>query len=73
MESNCVKLHDDGGNVHVGLDLLVRENASAVDIDLVPNRHVIPEDGDVFKASPLPHGAVPTNDCALDPGVILDL
>lgn len=69
--SSC--LHDDGRNVDVGLDRLVRQDAATVDVDLVRNGHIVAENGHVLQTSPLADGAVPADDGALDPRMVLDL
>lgn len=66
-------LHDDGWYVDVGLDGLVREDTPAVDVNLVANRHVVAEHCHVLEARPLADYAVPADNGALDPGVVLDL
>ena len=65
--------HDDGGDVHVGLDGLVGQHAATVDVDLIANGHVVAEDRHVLETRPLADGAVPADDGALDPRVVLDL
>lgn len=65
--------HDNGGHVDVGLDGLVRQDAAAVDVDLVANGHVVAENSHVLEAGPAADGAVPANNRRLDPGVVLDL
>lgn len=66
-------LHDDGRNVNVGLDRLVRKDAATVDVDLVANGNIVTQDGDVLETGPATNGAVPADDGGLDPGVVLDL
>lgn len=51
----------------------MREDAAAVDVDLVGDAHVVAQDRHVLEASPLADSAVPADDGALDPGVVLDL
>lgn len=68
-----VCLHDDGGDVNVGLDRLVGEDAATVDVDLVTNSDIVAENSDILQASPAADGAVPADDGGLDPGVVLDL
>lgn len=65
--------HDNGGDVNVGLDRLVREDAATVDVDLVANCHIVTQDCHVLETSPSADSAVPANNGGLDPGVILDL
>jgi len=50
----------------------VRQNGTAVDVDLVTNGDVVTENSYVLKAGPLADSAVPANDCRLDPRVVLD-
>lgn len=49
------------------------EHAAAVDVDLIADGHVVAEDGDVLEARPLADGALPADDGALDPCVVLNL
>ena len=70
---NQTLLHDNGRDVDVGLDSLVGQNAAAVDVDLVSDGDVVAEDSDVLETRPAADGAVPANDGALNPGVVLDL
>lgn len=49
------------------------QNAAAVDVNLVANGNIVTENSDVLQASPLSDGAVPANNGALHPGVVLDL
>ena len=49
------------------------KNASAVDIDLIADGDIITENCYILQASPPAHSAVPANNGALDPGMILDL
>lgn len=51
----------------------MRQDAASVDVYLITNGDIVAEDGDVLETSPLADGAVPANNGALDPGVILDL
>ena len=41
-----------GLTLNIGFDALVRQDASAVDVNLVAYRDIITKDSDVFKASP---------------------
>lgn len=51
----------------------MRQDAATVDVDLVANRNIITQDGNVLQARPPANCAVPADDGALDPGVVLDL
>jgi hypothetical protein len=51
----------------------VRENAATIDIDLVANADIVAQNGNVLQPCPLTNGAIPANDGALDPRVVLDL
>jgi hypothetical protein len=51
----------------------VGQDTAAVDVDLVTNGDIVAEDRDVLEAGPLADGAVPADNGALDPCVILDL
>ena len=66
-------LHDDGGDVHVGLDGLVRQDAAAVDVDLVTDCDIVAEDGHVLEARPFADDAVPAHNGLLNPSMVLDL
>lgn len=66
-------LHDDGGNIDVGLDALVGQDAATVNVDLVANGDIVTQDSDVLETGPLADAAVPADNGALDPGVVLDL
>lgn len=66
-------LNDDSGNIDVGLDTLVRQDSTAVDVDLVSDGDIVTEDADVLETGPSADGAVPADDGALDPCVVLDL
>lgn len=46
---------------------------STVDVDLIADCHIVTENANVLKTSPATDDAVPADDCALDPGVLLDL
>ena len=46
---------------------------STVDVNLVTNSDIVSKNTDVLKTSPATDNAVPADDCALDPGVFLDL
>jgi hypothetical protein len=50
----------------------MRQDGTAVDIDLVANGNIVTQHGDVLEASPLANGAVPADDGRLDPSVVLD-
>lgn len=51
----------------------MRQDAATVDIDLITNSDVVTEDRHVFQTGPFSNTAVPANDCALNPGMVLDL
>lgn len=65
-------LHDDGGDIDVSLDRLVGEDAATVDVNLVANGNVVTENSYVLKTGPLADRAVPADNRALDPGMVLD-
>ena len=46
---------------------------STVDVDLIADCHIVTENANVLKTSPATDDTVPADDCALDPGVLLDL
>lgn len=66
------RLHNNGGYVDVGLDALVGENASTIDVDLVADGHIVTQHSNVFEACPFTDSAVPADNSALDPGVVFD-
>lgn len=68
-----IALHDDGRHLDIGLDALVRQHTSAINIDLVTYRDIVSEDSDVLQSSPSTDTGAPANDSALDPGMVLDL
>lgn len=68
-----LRLHDNGRYVDVGLDGLVWQNAAAVNVNLVANGDIVTEHCYVLETGPLADCAVPANNGALDPSVILDL
>ena len=49
------------------------QNAATVDINLVANRDVVAEHSHVLETGPLADSAVPADNGALDPRVVLDL
>jgi len=59
--------------VDVGLNALVRKHTGAVAVDFVADGHVVTQNGDVLHARPSADSAVPADDCALYPSVLLDL
>lgn len=64
------------GNVltlDVSLDALVRQHRGSVAVDFVTDGHVLAQHGHVLHTCPPAYGAVPTDDSALDPGMLLDL
>lgn len=71
--SRIAALHDNRGNVNIGLDALVRQDAASVDVDFVTNSDVVSKDSYVLETCPSANGAVPANDRRLDPGMVLDL
>lgn len=66
-------LHDDGRHIDVGLDRLVRQDATTVDINFIANSNVVAKNCDVLQASPTADSAVPAHNGGLDASVILDL
>lgn len=66
------RLHDNRGGIHVLLDGLVRQDGTAVDVDLIADGDIVAQNGDVLETRPLANGAVPADNGRLDPGVILD-
>jgi len=67
-----IKLHDNRWCINVRLDFFVGQNGSSINIDFVGNGNIITQYGDVLKASPSAYTAVPANNRALDPGMVLD-
>jgi len=59
--------------VDVRLDALVGEYTGTVAVDLVADSHIVTQDGDVLETCPSAYCAVPTDNCALHPCVLLDL
>jgi hypothetical protein len=59
--------------VDIRLDALVGEYTGTVAVDLVTDSHVVTQDGDILETCPSAHCAVPTDNCALHPCVLLDL
>ena len=59
--------------IHILLDTLVRQYAPPVHINLIPNRHIIPQHADILQPCPPANAAVPTDNRALDPRMVLDL
>jgi len=51
----------------------VRKHTGAVAVDFVADGHVVAQDGDVLHARPPADSAVPADNCALHPSVLLDL
>ena len=51
----------------------MRQNTPPIDINLIPNRHIIPQHTDILQPCPLANRAIPTHNRALDPRVVLDL
>lgn len=58
--------------VNVLLDRLVRQNRSTINVNLIANRNIITKHSHVLETRPLAHGAVPADNRALDPSVVLD-
>ena len=59
--------------VDVCLDALVGKHTGTVAVDLIANSHVFTQDGDILETCPSAYCAVPTDNCALHPCVLLDL
>ena len=59
--------------IHILLDAFMRQDTAAVDINLIPNRHVVPQHANVLQPRPLANRAVPADNRALDPRVVFDL
>jgi len=59
--------------VDVCLDALVGKYTGTVAVNLVANGHVVTQDGDVLETCPSAYCAVPSNNRALHPCVLLDL
>lgn len=72
-DSAAAASHNDRRHIDIRLDRLVRQDASAVDVDLITDRHIVTQHRDVLQTRPSAHGAVPPDDGGLDPGVVLDL
>ena len=51
----------------------MREDAATVDVNFVTNGDIVSENCHVLETSPASDGAVPANNGALDPGMVLDL
>lgn len=51
----------------------MRQDAAAVDVNLVANGHVVTENSHILETGPATDGAVPANNRRLDPSVVLDL
>jgi hypothetical protein len=73
LQDCMVVLHDDRGHINVDLDALMRQDASSVDVDLVADCDIVSQHTDVLQSCPFAYSRVPTNNSALDPGVVLDL
>jgi len=59
--------------IYVLLDALMRQYTAAIDIDFVTNGDIVSENRHVLKTSPLANAAIPANNAALDPSVVLNL
>ncbi|KAI6804504.1 hypothetical protein KC361_g299 [Hortaea werneckii] len=62
-----------GLTIYVLLDALVRQHTGAVAVDLITNRHIVAQHGHVLQPCPPAYRAVPADDRALDPRVLLHL
>jgi len=58
--------------VNVLLNRLVRQNRTTINVNLITNRNIITKHSHVLETRPLAHGAVPADNRALDPSVVLD-
>ena len=67
------ELHDDGRNINVNFDALVRKDRASVNVYLIADSDIVTKDRDILKTRPLADGGVPSDNGALDPGVVLDL
>ena len=59
--------------INVLLDAFVRQDAATINVDLITDSHIIPKHGDVLQSGPATDSAVPADDRALDPSMVLDL
>merc|ERR1719464_2500796 len=64
--------HDDLRLCHRAPDGFVGQHLAAIQVDLVLNRHVLPEHADVLHPHPSSNSTIPSYDAALQPGVTLD-
>lgn len=51
----------------------MRQDAAPIDVNLIPDRHIIAQHAHVLQPRPLANDAVPAHDGALDPRVVFDL
>merc|ERR1712054_225469 len=66
-------LHDNAWSIDVLLDALVWQHTGAIAVDLITNCHVVTQHGHVLQPCPPAYRAVPADDRALDPRVLLHL
>lgn len=59
--------------IDVCFDSLVWEDRAAIDIDLIRDGNIVAEDRDVLQPRPATNAAVPSNNGAFDPCMVLDL
>lgn len=59
--------------VNILLDALVWQDAATVHVNLVTDSHIITQNSDVLQPCPSANCAIPTNDGALNPSVLLNL
>lgn len=59
--------------IHILLDTLMRQYTPPIHINLIPNRHIIPQHTHILQPRPPANAAVPPDNRALDPRVVLDL
>lgn len=58
--------------VHIRLYTLMRQDAPAIHIHLIPNRHIVAQHAHILQPCPSPDRAIPPNNRALDPRMILN-
>lgn len=54
-----VDLHDDGRNLDISFDALVRQDTSTIHVNLVTDGNIVTKDSDVFETSPATDGRSP--------------
>lgn len=59
--------------INVLLDALVWQHTCAIAVDLIANADIVTKNSHVLETCPATNAGVPSNDCALDPCVLLDL